>query len=142
MEIQLRVINAPSEFRAAPLRDRASVSTKAAFTTHYAAVSGEQEVAFVALDLPDHKRYFCVYELLVDPSHRCRGYGAAVIRKCREFATREGFEKICLKPWPIEAGGSEEKLRAWYTKLDFVQSPEQSDLMEIVFTASPDEKIA
>lgn len=95
MEIKLHVINEPSEFRAAPLRDRASVSTKAAFTTHYAAVSGEQEVAFVALDLPDHKEYFCVYELLVDPSYRCRGYGAAVIRKCREFATQEGFEKIC-----------------------------------------------
>jgi GNAT superfamily N-acetyltransferase len=141
-EIQLNLVGDPSEFRSAPLRDRALVSTKAAFTKHYTAMSGEQEVAFVALDLPEHKSYLCVYELLVDPSHRRRGYGAAIIRKCQEFAAQEGFRKICLNPCPIESGGSEEKLRTWYSKLGFAQCPHQNDLMEVILNASVDERIA
>ena len=106
MEIQLNVVAVPSEFRTVVLRDRASVSTKTAFTKHYVAVSREQEIAFVALDLSENKDYLCVYELLVDPSYHRRGYGAAIIGKCKDLATQDGFRKICLKPWPIEANGS------------------------------------
>lgn len=142
MKIQLREINSPSEFKAAPLRDRASVSTKSVLTTQYAAISGGQEIAFVALDLPGHKKYLFVYELFVAPSLRSRGYGTAVIQKCREFAIQAGFEKICLKPWPLEASGSEDRLRVWYNKLGFVQSPEQNDLMQVIFSVLPDERIA
>lgn len=140
MEIQLNVVAVLSEFRSVVLRDRASVSTKAAFTKHYVAVSSEKEIAFVALDFPEHKDYLCVYELLVDPSYRRRGYGAAIIGKCKELAIQDGFKKICLKPWPIEAGGSPEQLRTWYDKLGFAKCPDQSDLMEIILTTVVDKK--
>jgi len=91
-------------------------------------------VAFVALDIPKHKDYFCVYELLVDPQHRRCGFGTAIIHKCHSLAAQGCFKKMCLIPRPIESGGSEEKLRAWYGKLGFIQSPNQSDLVEIVLT--------
>jgi GNAT superfamily N-acetyltransferase len=91
------------------------------------------EVAFVALDMPEHKNYLCVYELLVEPKCRRRGYGAAIINHCQQLAIRGGFKTISLIPRPIEVGGTEAKLRAWYSKFGFSQSPNQSDLLEIVF---------
>lgn len=133
MEIQLYEVSDHSEFRSLPLRERASVSSKNDITKHYLAMSDGQDIAFVALDIPKHKDYLCVYELLVDPPHRSCGFGAAIIRKCQSLAAQGGFKKICLIPRPIEAGGSEEKLRAWYGKLGFIQCPNQSDLVEIVF---------
>ncbi|MBZ0096041.1 MAG: GNAT family N-acetyltransferase [Sulfuricella sp.] len=133
MEIQLNKVGDHSEFRSVPLRNRASVSSKSNITRHYVAVSDGQDIAFVALDIPEHRDYFCVYELFVDPQHRSCGFGAAIIRKCQLLAAQGGFKKICLIPRPIEAGWSEEELRAWYGKLGFTQCPNQSDLVEIVF---------
>lgn len=133
MDIELREINSPSEFSSAALHDRAVVSTKAIFTKHYAAMFENIDIAFVALDLPENKSHLCVYELLVEPQQRGRGYGTAIINKCRLLAIEGGFKTICLIPRPIEAGGSEQKLRAWYSNLGFSQSPNQYDLLEIVF---------
>lgn len=132
MKIELREINSPSEFSSAPLRNRATVSTKAAFTKHYAAMSGNIEVAFVALDIPENKSYLHVYELLVEPQQRRRGYGALIIEKCRLIAIQDRFKTINLIPRPIEVGSSEHQLRAWYSGLGFSQSPNQSDLLEII----------
>lgn len=132
MKIQLIEVGDHSEFRSVPLRDRASVSSKSKITKHYVAVSDGQDIAFVALDIPEHRDYFCVYELLVDPQHRRCGFGAAIIRRCQFLAAQGGFRKICLIPRPIEPGGSEERLRAWYYKLGFTQCPDQRDLVEIV----------
>lgn len=133
MEIQLIEVRDYSEFRSVPLRDRASVSSKSNITRHYVAMSDGQDIAFVALDTPEHRDYFCVYELFVDPQHRRCGFGTAIICKCQLLAAQAGFRKICLIPRPIEAGWSEEKLRAWYGKLGFTQCQNQSDLVEIVF---------
>ncbi|MGV3580741.1 MAG: GNAT family N-acetyltransferase [Methylophilus sp.] len=143
MEIELRETNSPSDFSSTSLRDQAKVSTKTPITKHYVAMSEGIEVAFVALDMPEHKSYLCVYELLVEP--KCRGhghgygygygygYGTAIINHCQQLAIQGGFKTISLIPRPIEAGGTEQKLRAWYSKLGFSQSPNQSDLLEIVF---------
>ena len=139
MKIQLRSINTPSDLKTTALRDRASVSSKCAFTKHYAVICDKREIAFVSLDLPVHKNYLCIYELLVAPSCRSLGYGAAIIQKCKEYAVEEGFNKICLRPWPIDSDGSEEKLRNWYSKQGFLQSSKENGLMEITFTDPADQ---
>ena len=133
MEIELREVFSPRELGSPTLRDRATVSTKTRITKHYVATFEAKEIAFVAIDRPENKSYLCVYELFVEPSQRRHGYGAAIINRCRLIANQNGFKKICLVPHCIEASGSEQKLRAWYVGLGFAQSPDQSDLLEIVF---------
>ena len=134
MDITLKEIHSSEELHSHSLRQRASNSSKAVFTRHYAAMHDCIEIEFVAIDRHESKDYFCVYELFVDPSKRSNGYGTKIINTCRHLAQEEKFKSICLIPRPIEVDGSEEFLRSWYGKLGFSQSPADSTLMEIVFT--------
>ena len=131
MEIELREIQSGEQFESAVLRDRV-LNGKPPITRHYAAFADGKEVAFVAIDVPDDKAYLCIYELLVEPSLRGCGVGSAIVKKCCAFAVEQGCGRICVVPKPIESGGPEEKLIAWYTRLDFKPSSEQPGLLEIL----------
>ncbi len=105
MEIELREIQSGEQFESAVLRHRA-LNGNPPITRHYAAFADGKEVAFVAIDVPDDKAYLCIYELLVEPSLRSRGFGSGIVKKCRAFAVEQGCGRICVVPRPIETGGS------------------------------------
>ena len=136
MNITFKEIYSPEELHSVSLRERASMGNKTVFTTHYAAVDGDTEIAFVAIDRIERNSIFCVFELFVEPTKRSSGYGTRIVNLFCHLAEGEKFRSICLVPHPIEVGGSEELLRLWYGRLGFLQSPEDSTLLEIVFSST------
>jgi N-acetylglutamate synthase-like GNAT family acetyltransferase len=132
VEMELREIESAQQFVSPYLRDKASKSSKAQVTRHYAALSHGQEIAFVAIDVPKDKSCLYIYTLFIEPALRCRGFGAEIVKECQAFAVKLGCKKIRVKPLPIEEGGSEDRLIAWYTRLGFKPSSQQLGFYEII----------
>jgi GNAT superfamily N-acetyltransferase len=131
MEIDLRETDSAEDFSTPLLKNRAT-KPKQPITKYYVATSDGQEVGFVALDVPEDKSYLCIYELIVNPMVRRRGFGSEIVRKCYQMAKSFGCKKICLRPRPVEEGISEEHLISMYSGLGYKPNPEQNGLYEIL----------
>jgi GNAT superfamily N-acetyltransferase len=123
-------ITAPEDGAYPELRARAVTSTKARHTHHYIIRDGDEEIAFLSLDLIPSVNYLVLYEVFVPQELRRRGIGSKVLREVEELAKRRGYEKITLTACPLDDDFSEDELVGWYKKRGYTESPDCPDKLE------------
>jgi GNAT superfamily N-acetyltransferase len=95
-----------------------------------------KEVAFLSLDRLPGTTDLVVYEIFLDPEHRGRGIGTAVMRDLELFAIRQGYTRILLCPQPLDQTITRRDLTRWYTRLGYRRSPQSHDVMEKTLPAA------
>jgi GNAT superfamily N-acetyltransferase len=115
--MELRPITDPEKVLNEEIRRRAKNGSKTAVTKHFVAVEEGVEAAFVALDIfPDPEEHLVLYELVVPKALRCRGIGSRVLAIVEKLAREWKYAKVLLRPKPLDATWSSERLEDWYSK--------------------------
>jgi GNAT superfamily N-acetyltransferase len=128
--MKLRTITNPEKVRNEEIRRCAKDGSKTAATKHFVAVEGGEEVAFVSLDIfPPGQQPLCLYTLVVPKSLRQKGIGSRVLEQVERLAVEWGYDKVLLKPKPLDKNWSRKRLERWYSKRGYAPSdPERPDL--------------
>ena len=119
--MRLETAGTARDFATSELRNRATDSSKPAATTHYRAVEGDEEVAFVALDVLPGRQFIVLYEVFVRSDRREQGIGLRVMSAVEAHAREQGFRQIKLRPHPLDQSNSAEELRQWYTRQGYAE---------------------
>jgi GNAT superfamily N-acetyltransferase len=117
-------ISAPEDCAHPELRERAATSPKARNTHHYVIREGDDEIAFLALDLNPSVDYLVLYELFVPKELQGRGIGTQLLRKVDDIARGLNYERITVSPWPLDDHQSEDELIEWYRKRGYSERPD------------------
>lgn len=125
MKIQLIQIESPDCFKSSELSKRAVESTKSPKTTHYRVLADGIEVAFASLDRWPEPQFsqMVVYEIFVPQAMRGKGVATAVLSEVEKIAIEEGFQKIHLRPLPLDQQTSQTKLTDWYRNRGYDWDP-------------------
>lgn len=125
MKIQLLEIMTQNSFKSPELIARAQESTKSPKTIHYRALIDCDEAAFVSLDrwAEPEVRQMVLYEIFVPRLMRRRGIATAVLAEIERIAMEEGFQKICLRPSPLDHKLSQKELSEWYRRRGYDWDP-------------------
>lgn len=137
--INLIKIEAPDSFLLTELKTRAIESPKSIKTTHYRALSDGKEVAFVSLDRWPEPEFnqMVIYEIYVPVSSRRKGIGRTVLTEIERIAEKEGFERIRLRPFPLNQEISYEDLTGWYIRRGYNWDPVITGEMEKALRPGP-----
>ena len=102
------------EIKDVSIFNRSKESSKGKFTKHYLAYNGNEEIAFISLDVNNKLEYVVLYDLLVPFHKRHAEHGTSVLRGIEQLISNMGFQKIVLNPEPYERDYPKEKLVNWY----------------------------
>lgn len=100
----------------AGIQQRIATSSRGKRTTWYIAYLEGCEVGFISLDDMSELGCLVLYELFVPVRLRGAGLGARLLHEVEAFARIEGYERVTLRPWPLEPGFSAQRLEAWYRR--------------------------
>lgn len=90
------------QIKSEEIKDRATQSSKNAYTKHYIVKDQEDEIAFLSLDLMHKRNLLFLYEILVINSKRRQGYCYKILDLLCDFAQERSFNEIHLDPNPFD----------------------------------------
>lgn len=139
MKIQLIKIKTADCFESIELRTRARESSKSLKTIHYRVLADGFEVAFVSLDRwPEPEiSQMVVYEIFVPRDMRGKGIGSVVLSEIEKVAIIEGFQKMHLRPYPLDPETMQRKLNDWYLHKGYSWDPNVACDMEKFIGKTP-----
>lgn len=125
MTISLIEILSADCFESSELMLRAIESVKSPKTRHYRVLANGLEAAFLSLDRwPEPSiSQMVVYEIYVPHSMRRKGIASAVLAEVEFVARREGFQKMHLRPSPLDSELSKAELEEWYQRRGYNWDP-------------------
>ena len=116
--MELRSITNPENLQNDTIRNRARGGSKTAVTRHFAAIEGEVEVAFVALDiLPAPEDQLVLYELVMPKELRSRGIGSRVLMEVESLAKEWKYVGMLIRPHPLDEHWTTDRLNRWYATM-------------------------
>jgi len=124
MNISITETTAES-FELLELRERAVLSSKSPKTKHYRVEVDSKEAAFLSLDRwpePDYSQ-LVIYEIFVSQTMRMKGVATAILKEVEQIAIKEGFQKLHLRPSPLESEMPKGILENWYIRRGFSWDP-------------------
>ncbi len=129
MKLALRGLSSCAEISNHALREWCEPRSRTSRTRMYLGVVGDEEVAYVAVDVVPEWGYLVLYELYVLPQHRKRGYGTAFLSEIEQVARGLGFDRVALKPKPIDESWTKEDLVRWYQRHGYSWQGEDRDFV-------------
>nr|WP_322720925.1 GNAT family N-acetyltransferase [Nostoc sp. ChiQUE02]MDZ8234014.1 GNAT family N-acetyltransferase [Nostoc sp. ChiQUE02] len=129
MNIEIQEIQSPDQIRSKFIGERAK-GCKTRITRCFIATCNDIEVAFFALDLWPVPKPLILYELYVEPNMRNRGIGSRVLVEVEALATRMGYQKVILKPKPLDDTYSPPQLVDWYKRRGYDWSDEECEKLQ------------
>ena len=127
--MQLLPVSETGDFENASLRLRMEQTTRSSISRHFCAMSGDQEVGLIVLDLTPDVEDATLYELFVRLDLRGKGIGSAVLKAVEEYVRSIGRRRVILYPRPLEVEGTPSDLRGWYLRRGYAQYAESPDLL-------------
>jgi len=125
VNISFEEILVPDCFMLSELKARAIKSTRSPKTMHYRVFTDGAEIAFLSVDRWPEAEFnlIVVYEIFVPRSLRRKGIGSAVLAEIEQLATKEGFQRVHLKPCPLDSDITSAELAEWYEKRGYSWDP-------------------
>ncbi len=129
MEISLVPIEGQHSCDGPEIWERAAKFSGSISTVGYKVVSGQQEVAFVALDRLPQLETLVLYELFVRVDNRRQGIGSAVLQDVERTARNEGFASVTLTAHPLDQSIEKHALVTWYLQHGYQKDAAIADQM-------------
>jgi len=125
MKISFSEIHSAECLESTELKVRAIKSSKSPKTKHYRVIVDGIEAAFLSLDRwPEPQvSQMVVYEIFVPSSMRRKGIASAVLAEVELLAIKEGFQKMHLRPEPLDSETSKAELIEWYSRRGYNWDP-------------------
>lgn len=97
----------------------------------YCAQINDINVAYLAIDWYEPKEgYICLYELIVFPEFRRKGYGTQILKEVEGVAKEQGYSKVFIRPGKISSDITKDELITWYCRNGYSVSEEDAGVPE------------
>jgi len=132
MEIELKELSLNSAIKDRALRKRAKECARISFTKHYIVLSGDKEIAYLAIDHMPGAEYLLLYEIFIKEELRSKGIGTTILSRVESLARELGYRKVVLHAESFDKKVSKKAIEKWYMKRGYLPSKSLKKALEKV----------